>query len=91
MHKTHCLYLELDQHAFTAHTPGAPQVVDVFIFLIQLPCAHCFFTGAIVTYTYKLLTLTQDLFHNNRHHFVHCFLTLLLCIGGNSEVEELTH
>lgn len=46
-------YLELDQHAFTAHTAGAPQVVDVFIFLIQLPSAHCFFTGAVIAYKYN--------------------------------------
>lgn len=47
------LYLKLDQHAFTAHTAGAPQVVDVFIFLIQLPSAHCFFTGAVVTWKHR--------------------------------------
>lgn len=48
--QTHCLHLELDQHALTAHTSRAPQVVDVLIFLIQLPSAHRLFTGAVITY-----------------------------------------
>lgn len=47
--ETHCSHLQLDQHAFAAHTTRTPQVVDVFIFLIQLPGAHCFFTGTIIT------------------------------------------
>lgn len=62
-HRTHCPYLQLDQHAFTAHTSRAPQVVDVFIFLIQLPSAHCFFTGAVITFTYKLLTINTRSHH----------------------------
>lgn len=42
-------YLELNQHAFAAHASGAPQVVDVFVFLVQLPGAHGVFAGAVVT------------------------------------------
>lgn len=46
---TYYTYFELDQHAFTAHSSRAPQIVDVLILLIQLPGAHCFFTSAIIT------------------------------------------
>lgn len=42
-------YLELNEHAFAAHAAGAPQVIDVLVFLIQLPSARRFFTGAVVT------------------------------------------
>lgn len=85
IHKSLCPYLELDQHAFTAHTSGAPQVVDVFIFLIQLPSAHCFFAGAVITYSFKWLTINTrsasyrlSLFHPIGHktHAV-AFHTLL--------------
>lgn len=47
-------HLELNEHAFAAHTAGAPQVIDVLVFLIQLPSAHCFFTGAVVTCGHRL-------------------------------------
>lgn len=80
---THCPYLELDQHAFTTHTSRAPQVVDVFIFLVQLPSAHCFFTGAIVTLRHKLLTINiyptfgcdQEQKHERELYFKHSWYT----------------
>ena len=42
-------HLELDEHALAAHTAGAPQVVDVFVLLVQLPSADRVFTGPIIT------------------------------------------